>query len=106
MNTYDMDQTAAMLDAFKGKRIYIPALLAALCGLRRGEISALRWGRVDLENSTLKIEESAAQMNGSVRIKEPKSGRSRTVALPASVHDELRAHKLAQAQTCSRLGSG
>ena len=93
-----------MLDALKGQRIYIPALLAALCGLRRGEISALRWGRVDLETSNLKIEESAEQMNGSVRIKEPKSGRSRTVALPASVRDELRAHKFHQAQDMLRIG--
>lgn len=68
MNTYDMDQTAAMLDALKGERIYIPALLAALCGLRRGEISALRWGRVDLDTGNLKIEESAEQMNGSAPI--------------------------------------
>jgi integrase len=104
MNTYDMNQTAAMLDALKGKRIYIPALLAALCGLRRGEISALRWGRVDLDNGNLKIEESAEQMNGSVRLKEPKSGRSRTVALPASVRDELRAHKLKQAQDLLKIG--
>jgi integrase len=104
MNTYDMNQTAAMLDALKGKRIYIPALLAALCGLRRGEISALRWGRVDLDNGNLKIEESAEQMNGSVRLKEPKSGRSRTVALPASVRDDLRAHKLKQAQDLLKIG--
>jgi integrase len=104
MNTYDMDQTATMLDALKGKRIYIPALLAALCGLRRGEISALRWGRVDLDNSNLKIEESVEQMNGSVRLKEPKSGRSRSVALPASVRDALRAHKLQQAQDLLKIG--
>ena len=51
-----------------------------------------------------KIEESAEQMNGSVRIKEPKSGRSRTVALPASVSDELRAHKLQQAQDVLKIG--
>ena len=104
MNTYDMDQTAAMLDVLKGERIYIPALLAALCGLRRGEISALRWGRVDLDSGSLRIEESAEQMNGSVRIKEPKSGRSRAVALPASVRDELRAHRLQQAQAMLKIG--
>jgi hypothetical protein len=43
-------------------------------------------------------------MNDSVRIKEPKSGRSRTVALPASVRDELRAHKLKQAQALLKIG--
>ena len=104
MNTYDMNQTAAMLEAVKGQRIYIPALLAALCGLRRGEISALRWGRVDLENDSIKIVESAEQMNGSVRLKEPKSGRTRTVALPPSVRDELRAHRLRQREDMFKIG--
>src|SRR5262245_56071850 len=94
-----------MLAVLKGQRIYVPALLAAMCGLRRGEISALRWGRVDLDAGYLRIEESCEQMNdGTVRIKEPKSGRGRTVALPASVCDELRAHKLKQAQDLLRIG--
>jgi len=105
MNTYDVEQTATMLAVLKGQRIYIPALLAAMCGLRRGEISALKWGRVDLDGGNLRIEESCEQMNdGSVRIKEPKSGRGRTVALPASVCDELRLHKLKQAQDLLRIG--
>ena len=104
MKTYDMPQMIPMLEALQGQRIYIPALLAAMCGLRRGEISALRWGRVDLDNGDLKIVESAEQLNGSVRVKEPKSGRSRTVALPSSVRDALRAHKLKQSQDMLRLG--
>ena len=76
-----------------------------MCGLRRGEISALKWERVDLDSGILRIEESVEQMNdGTVRIKEPKSGRSRTVALPASVRDQLRAHKLKQAQDQLKIG--
>jgi integrase len=43
METYDLDQTAAMIEAARGRRVFIPALLAVLCGLRRGEIAALRW---------------------------------------------------------------
>lgn len=76
-----------------------------MCGLRRGEISALKWERVDLDSGILRIEESVEQMNdGTVRIKEPKSGRSRTVALPASVRDQLRAHKLKQAEDQLKIG--
>jgi integrase len=105
MTTYDMPRTAKVLEALQGQRIYIPALLAALCGLRRGEISALRWRHVDLEAGYLKIMEGVEQMNnGGVRIKETKSGRARTVALPTSVRDVLRTHKLKQAQDLLRLG--
>lgn len=104
MTTYDMPQTAALLDALKGERIYIPAMLAVLCGLRRGEIAALRWRNVDLEKGSLAVVESVEQMNGRVRLKETKSGRVRTVALPLTARDELRAHRLAQAQNMFKLG--
>jgi integrase len=105
MATYDMAQTAALLEALKDERIYIPVLLAVLCGLRRGEIAALRWRNVDLEKSSLAVVESVEQMNGSIRIKETKSGRVRTVALPLTVRDELKAHRLTQAQRMLKLGA-
>jgi integrase len=104
MSTYDMAQTAVMLEALKHQRIYIPALLAVLCGLRRGEIAALRWRNVDLENGSLAVVESVEQMNCRVRLKETKSGRVRTVALPSTVRDELKAHRIAQAERMLRLG--
>jgi integrase len=104
MATYDMAQTAELLGALKGQRIYVPALFAVLCGLRRGEIAALKWRNVDLEKGSLAVVESVEQMNGSVRLKETKSGRVRTVALPLTVRDELRAHRLAQAQQLLKLG--
>ena len=104
MATYDIAQTAALFEALKDERIYIPVLLAVLCGLRRGEIAALRWRNVDLEKSSLAVVESVEQMNGSIRIKETKSGRVRTVALPLTVRDELKAHRLTQAQRMLKLG--
>jgi integrase len=104
MTTYDMAQTAALLEALKGQRIYVPALLAVLCGLRRGEIAALRWGNVDLDKGSLAVVESVEQMNGRVRPKETKSGRVRTVALPLTVRDELKAHRLTQAQHMLKFG--
>ncbi len=69
--------------------MFVPAMLAVLCGLRRGEIAALRWRSMDLANAQLSVVESAEQINGSVRLKETKSGRARTVALSATVVEEL-----------------
>ena len=58
-------------------------MLASLCGLRRGEITALRWKSVDLDNGQLAVIASTEQTDaGGIREKEAKSGRSRTIALP------------------------
>jgi integrase len=99
-----MPQTAAMLEALKQQRIYVPALLAVLCGLRRGEVAALRWRNVDLEKGSLAVVESVEQMNCRARLRETKSGRVRTVALPSTARDELKAHRIAQAERMLRLG--
>jgi integrase len=105
MTTYDMAQTAALIDVVRGTRMFIPTLLAVLCGMRRGEIAALRWRNVDLTMGQISIVASAEQMNGSVRLKETKSGRARTVAMSGTVRDELRAHRLRQAQNMLKLGT-
>jgi integrase len=104
MQTYDLDQTAEMIEAARGDRVFMPAMLAVLCGMRRGEVAALRWRNVDLAAAQLAVTESAEQTKAGVRYKGPKSGRGRTVALPASLVAELRAHRVAQAQELLLVG--
>ena len=81
-----------------------PVLLAAMCGLRRGEIAALRWRNVDLDKATLSVVQSAEQTRAGVRYTEPKRGRSRNVSLSANVVDELRSWRVQQAEEMLRLG--
>jgi integrase len=104
MAIYDMHQTAALMETVRGARIMVPVMLAALCGLRRGEIAALKWRSVDLTTGTLAITESAEQTKAGVRYKETKSGRGRTVALPNVVAEVLREHRLQQVQELLRVG--
>lgn len=106
MRAYDVSQTANLLETLRRTRMFVPTLLAVTCGLRRGEILALRWRHVELgENRRqLSIEESAEQTNDGVRYKEPKSGRARTVAMSASTVAELKAHRARQAEEQFRLG--
>ena len=89
MNTYDLSQTAELIEAVRGKRIFVPTILAVLCGLRRGEIAALRWRNVDLACGQLAVVQSAEQTKAGVRYKEPKNGRARTVALSATCRGGL-----------------
>jgi integrase len=104
MTTYDMTQTAALLDAVRGTRMFIPVVLGVLSGLRCGEIAALRWQHVDLAGGQLAVVESAEQTTAGVRYKQPKSGRGRTVALSGSVIEELRLHRVRQAEALLKIG--
>jgi integrase len=98
------DQTAEMLTAIRGRRIYWPVLLAVTTGARRSEILALTWRNVDLEHGTVTIAASVEVTKAGTRIKPPKSGKARTVALPAFAVAELRRHRVEQAQELLQLG--
>lgn len=104
LEVYDAKQVAELLEAFRPTRMFIPVLIAVSCGLRRGEILALRWRHLDLDRCIMAVEESWEQVGTVTRLKPPKSGKARVVAIPTSVRDELKAHRLAQAQEQLRLG--
>lgn len=105
MQTYDMAQTVELIEAMRGTRLLMPTLLAVLCGLRRGEVAALRWRSVDLAKGMLAVVESAEQTKAGIRYKPPKNDRSRTVALSATMVEELRRHRAGQAQELFKLGT-
>lgn len=104
MQTYDVPQTAELIEAVRDTPLLVPALLAVLCGLRRGEVCALRWRNVDLVTAQISVVESLEQTKAGLRFKSPKSGKGRTVALSATMVEELRAHRVKRAQELLRLG--
>ena len=104
MQTYNLEQTAELLEAARDDRVFVPILLAVLGGLRRGEIAALRWRDVDLAASQLSVVRSAEQTRAGVRYKEPKSGHGRTIALSSTLVTELRAYRVTQAKELLRFG--
>jgi integrase len=104
MQTYDLPQTAALIEAMRPTRMFIPIIFGVLCGLRRGEIAGLRWRNVDLAAGSVAIVESAEQTAKGIRYKEPKSGRARNVRLSATVIGELNAWRIRQVEEFLRLG--
>lgn len=106
LQTYDLPQTVDVVEHFRNRTLYIPVLLASLCGLRRGEICALRWKHVDLSTGQLSVVESLEQTKSGLRFKSPKSGKGRTVALSETVVAELRTYRAKRAQEMLRLGVG
>jgi integrase len=105
VTTIDVATTATVFDAARERRLFIPLVLAALCGLRRGEITALRWKAVDLDLGQLSVVASTEQTDaGVIREKEAKSGKARAIALPSLAVEELRRWRLEQAEELLRLG--
>lgn len=74
--------------------------LAALTGMRRGELCALRWADVDLEQAVIHVRSSVADHGArGTTVKAPKTGHARAVWLgPAAVQllDEWRAQRNAE----------
>ncbi len=104
--TYDTTEAVDALETLRATRMFIPTVLGMLCGMRRGEITALRWQSIDLERGQLAIVASTEQLagQGNIRDKDTKGKRCRTIALSAQVVTELRAHKLRQAKELLRVG--
>jgi integrase len=58
-------------------------MLAALTGMRRGELCALRWSDLDLQLGIISVSRSLVVVPGGLSEKTTKTGRSRKVALDA-----------------------
>ena len=106
MKTLDADGTVELIEAARGTSLFVPIILGVLCGLRRGEVAALRWRSVDLERGQMAVSASTEQKDDGIREKETKSGKSRAVALPAMIIEEFRQHRLRQAEQFSRWACG
>jgi integrase len=104
MSVLDTDATAELITAAQGSSLAVPILFGVLCGLRRGEIVALRWRNVDLDRGQISVVASTEQTDAGCREKEPKSGHGRTVALASLMVEELRGHRLRQAEALLALG--
>ncbi len=78
-----VDQVRAVIEAAEDRdpRLAPMLMLAALTGMRRGELCALRWNDVDLGRGQLEVSRSVVVVDGGLAEKTTKSDRSRLVAL-------------------------
>jgi integrase len=89
MMVLDVADAADVIEDARSYTNFIPIVLAMLCGMRRGEIAALRWRSLDLDAGQLAVVAGTEQTKAGCREKDAKSGRCRTIALPALVVTEL-----------------
>ncbi len=98
-------ETAQLLKAAEGTRLYMPILLAITTGLRRGELLGLRWADMDLSTGVLSVRQSLGRTRSGMAFKPPKTAKSRrTVTLPAFVIEALERHRAVQNEERRLLG--
>jgi integrase len=107
MQAVDPARAAWLIEVSASTRLYIPIMLAAFCGLRRGEILALRWQDIDLENSVLRVVRAIEETKAGVTFKEPKSryGR-RDLYIHPALKTALEQHLSKQGEYQSALAGG
>ena len=106
MKCLTKEDVETFLEAVQSDTYKVLYLVAIMTGMRRGEILGLRWQDVDLDNGQASIRQSyIALHDGSMHLDTTKTkGSERTVALPNSVVQALRKHKVLQAAHQLKLG--
>lgn len=93
------DNFNKLIETTKNTFWEMPVTLAALMGLRRGEVLGLRWSDIDIDNKILCIKQAYAVRKGGCKFKDPKNdGSYRHIVIQDSVIDIFKRHKLWQFQ--------
>jgi integrase len=106
--TVIVQDVPGFITKIRGTRLYVPALLALVTGMRLGEVLALRFSHVDLDKKVIRVREALEDTRThGVRIKAPKTraGR-RDVTLPDIAITALGDHRRQMLETRMRLGLG
>jgi integrase len=91
MHPLSANQVHRLLQAIRGERLEALYVLAVTTGMRQGELLALRWQDVDMENTTLSVRRTLTRNGGRIAIGEPKTKKSRrSIRLTSQAVETLR----------------
>lgn len=100
------EQARTLLDAARGDRLEALYVLALNTGLRQGELLALKWEDVELEDAVLRVRRTLTRTGGKVDVGPPKTNKSRrSVGLTTPAVEALHAHLSRQLEEMEQMGS-
>ena len=107
VHPWEPEEAGAFLDRAASDELGALFEVAALTGLRRGELCGLRWVDVDLEGAFLVVRQQVTRVGSQQYVGKPKtaSGEDRVVALAPELVGALIAHQLHQATVRDVAGS-
>jgi integrase len=105
LQTWTAEELRRFLDSVRDDRLFAAWRLAALTGMRRGEVLGLRWADLDLEGGWLAVRQTLVVVANHPQLSRPKTTRGRRqLALDPSTVAALRSHRRIQA--AERLAAG
>jgi integrase len=105
LQTWTAEELRQFLGTVRQDRLYAAWRLAALTGMRRGEVLGLRWTDLDLDAGWLAVRQTLIVVGNHPLISQPKTIRGRRqLALDPETITTLRAHRRTQA--VERLAAG
>jgi integrase len=105
MQTFTPDEARSLLAAASGDRLEAMYVLALTTGMRQGELLALHWRDLDLDNAAVMVRGSLGRTRDGLVISAPKNDRTRRVELTEAAMAALRRHRVAQAEERLRIGA-
>ena len=96
VRSWESTELAAFLDFVHGTRLESVWRLAAMTGMRRGEVLGLRWADVDLQAARLSVRQAVVAVAYEMIESTPKSHNARVIDLDAETVDLLRAYRRQQ----------
>ena len=103
---WEPEELARFLDHVRGTRLEAAWRLAAMTGMRRGEVLGLRWRDVDLGAARISVRQAVVSVGYAVLQSTPKSHQARVIDLDSETVELLRAHGRRQQAERDEWGSG
>ena len=106
MKVWTTEQVSLFLEQASTHRLYALFYLALSTGMRRGELMALQWENIDLEQGVIRVKSNLVELKGEIQITEPKTRASkRLIPLAADTVAVLRTHQGKQAEERAQMGA-
>jgi len=93
---WEAHELRAFLEAVRGHRLEAAWHVAAMTGMRRGEVLGLRWKDIDFDNARISVRQALVAVAYEVIASTPKNHHVRVIDLDEGTVEQLRAHRIRQ----------